>query len=62
MQAIQTMPSFNRKSSLECCCEMGIKKSKCKKCFTVCDICSEKKFLRKISKRNCLKAKDSFEM
>jgi len=60
MQAIQTIPCFNRKNSLECTCEMK-KTGKKNKCFTVCEICSEKKFLRKTSKINCA-VKDSFEI
>jgi hypothetical protein len=46
MEAVQKMPIFTRKNSLECNCE---KNTKNRKFYTVCDICSEKKFLRKSS-------------
>jgi hypothetical protein len=64
MQAIQHFegaPCFNRKNSLECTCEKRKTGCKGKNCFSVCEICSEKKFLRKISKLNCSDSKDSFE-
>ena len=41
---IKTPPSFKRKNSLECNCETINKKF-----YTVCDLCSENKFLRKSS-------------
>lgn len=51
MEAIQLTPKQNpilkRHNSLECNCETGhLNKNKC---FSVCDICSERKFLRKSS-------------
>lgn len=61
MQAIQTMPSLKRNNSLECTCEINKKTCKSKKCFTVCEICSEKKFLRNTSTSIC-SINDSFEM
>ena len=50
MQALEipTFKRINSNNSLECCCEK-INLSSSKKKITVCEICSEKNFLRKNS-------------
>ena len=45
----QLPPSFKRKSSLECTCINRRLSDSKSKIFTVCDICSERRFLKKSS-------------
>ena len=56
MEAVQKKPRTN---SLECHCE--INQLNHSKKFTLCDICSEKKFLKQLSSNNLKSDSDSFD-
>ena len=60
MEAVQEIPQLKRLNSLECCCEKNSLKTSKKEVYTVCDLCSEKKFLKKLSSPRIVPDKNSF--